>query len=99
MIRRLVTDHRSAVIITPNNPSELPRVEIVATIGFNNQILANFNARGSGIEPPNGERNRRISNHPAMISAILKRILPKENQNVPPHVVGINIQARSGVYR
>ena len=70
---------------------------MVATMGFKSQILANFSARLISMLPPDGERRIRTSSHPATMSATLKRILPKENQKVPGHVVGSSSQARRGV--
>lgn len=88
--------HRSAITITPNKPSELPLVLIVATIGFSNQMQANFRALSKGILFE--LCNTRTMSHPAIMSPMAKRTLPNEN-HVLDHVVGNSIQARSGVYR
>lgn len=85
--------------MTPRRPSELPLVLIVATMGFNNQILAYFSLRCMLMLPPAGERRRSTVSHPVTISAVAKTALPKENQPVPDHVVGISSHARRGVYR
>jgi L-2-hydroxyglutarate oxidase LhgO len=82
--------------ITPNSPSELPLVLIVATIGFRSQILANFKALFVDILFELF-RTRTIK-HPATMSPIAKSTLPNEN-HVLDHVVGSNIQASKGVYR
>ena len=85
--------------ITPRRPSELPRVLMVATIGFNSQMLANFRARSVDmVFPAEGERRTRTISHPAMMSARLKITFPNENHPAEPcHVVGRSIQARRGV--
>ena len=93
----LSTAHKSAITITPNNPSELPRVLIVATIGFNSQILAYLNRDFSLIA---GNSVRRTSNksHPVTKSAIANKTFPKENQSqFGSHAVGIKNQAKRGV--
>ncbi len=82
--------------MTPNNPSELPRVLIVATIGFNSHMLANFNALSILIFPLCLKTI--TMSHPAIISDAAKRTLPKEN-HVLDQEVGNSIQASNGVYR
>jgi L-2-hydroxyglutarate oxidase LhgO len=82
--------------MTPNNPSELPLVLIVATIGFRSQILANFKALSVDILFE--LLSTRTIRYPATISPIAKRTLPNEN-HVLDQVVGSNIQASKGVYR
>ena len=85
--------------MTPSNPSELPLVLIVATIGLSSQILVNFSARSIGIAPPEGDRSTRTMSHPATTSARAKSALPEENHATPGQAVGIRSQASSGVYR
>lgn len=97
VIRRCVTAQTKATTITPNNPSELPRVLIVATIGFKSQILANLRARPVVILPPSGDRRTRTMSQPAMISETAKTAFPKENHAVPGQAVGRRSHAKRGV--
>jgi len=72
------TAQSKAVTKTPSSPSELPLVLIVATIGFNSQMLANFNALSSSIFLYSFKMRYIIQ--PAATSPTANRTLPKENQ-------------------
>ena len=83
--------------MTPKRPSELPRVLIVATIGFSNQILANLRLRSMLMLPPTRDRKMTTISQPVMISATAKTTFPNENQPLFGQVVGRSIHASKGV--
>lgn len=104
--RRLMAAQSIATTITPRRPSELPRVEMVMTIGFRSQTLAYLRAVSRLIGrfsfPDVVERSirrTRYRSHPATTSEAANTTLPKENQAPPrpSHVVGRSNQASSGV--
>lgn len=87
------TAHSRAIVKTPSNPSELPLVLIVATIGFHSQMAAKAPAL-STLMPRCFVSTLTIS-HPASRSASAKTTFPKEKSRGV--AVGTSIQASRGV--
>lgn len=91
---------------TPSRPSELPRVLIVATMGFSSQMAAYFLAVAGSIPfpllPAPEVRIRSIS-HPATRSATANTAFPDAKSAALPsgeavlHAVGRRSQASKGV--
>lgn len=88
--------HNKATTRTPSRPSELPRVLMIATIGFSSQMLANL--RDCSMDIFFEFRRTRTISHPATISPVANSTFPNGN-HVFDQEVGRSIQARRGVYR
>lgn len=81
--------------ITARRPSELPLVLIVATIGFNSHMLANFRALSLDICEVDSSILK-MSN-PAIMSPTANKTFPKENDQLY-QAVGSSSHASRGVY-